>query len=67
MRFWREGYFGLFRHVGQPRFDETERETIAAELWKTQYTIHDNITAFYRRLGVSNRARLIAFWLGCTA
>jgi hypothetical protein len=39
-------------HVGQPRFDAAESES--------------NVMNIYRKSGVKNRARFMAFWLGCT-
>lgn len=40
---------------------------IAAELGKSYHTVHERITAIFRKFGVNNRAALMSLWLGQTA
>lgn len=40
---------------------------IAAELDKSYHTVHERITAIFRKFGVNNRAALMALWLGQAA
>lgn len=40
---------------------------IAAELERSPHTVHECITAIFRKFGVNNRAALMALWLGQTA
>ena len=37
---------------------------IAAELERSHHTVHEYITAIYRKFGINNRAALMAIWLG---
>jgi len=39
---------------------------IAAELDRSYHTVHDSITAIFRKFGVNNRAALMSLWLGQT-
>lgn len=40
---------------------------IAAELERSYHTVHECITAIFRKFGVNNRAALMSLWLGQTA
>lgn len=55
------------RRVLQGLLAGQAEKAIAAELGKSQHTIHDNITAIYRKFGVGNRPALLALWLGQSA
>ncbi|OGS92109.1 MAG: helix-turn-helix transcriptional regulator [Gallionellales bacterium GWA2_60_18] len=40
---------------------------IAAELGRSYHTVHECVTAIFRKFGVNNRAALMALWLGQSA
>ena len=40
---------------------------IAAELDRSYHTVHECVTAIFRKFGVNNRAALMALWLGKAA
>jgi DNA-binding NarL/FixJ family response regulator len=40
---------------------------IAEELGRSYHTIHEYVSAVFRKFGVNNRAALMALWLGQTS
>lgn len=54
------------RRVLQALLGGLSEKEIAADLGQSYHTVHEYVTALYRKFGVNNRPALMALWLGRT-